>query len=46
MKLFFVLAALAMAASAVNGYSDDDAWKDYKARQNLFSHKLQRLLNQ
>lgn len=40
MKLFFVLAALAMAVSVVNGYSDDDAWKDYKVRQDLFFLKL------
>ncbi|XP_046647113.1 zingipain-2-like isoform X1 [Daphnia pulicaria] len=35
MKLFFVLAALAMAVSVVNGYSDDDAWKDYKKKHKL-----------
>ncbi|XP_046458645.1 ervatamin-B-like [Daphnia pulex] len=35
MKLFFVLAAFAMAVSVVNGYSDDDAWKDYKKKHKL-----------
>jgi hypothetical protein len=40
MKFFFVLAALAMAVSVVNGYSDDDAWKDYKVCQDLFFLKL------
>jgi hypothetical protein len=30
MKLFLVLAAFAMAVSVVKGYSDEDAWRDYK----------------
>jgi hypothetical protein len=33
MKIFFVLAALAMAVSLVKGYSDEDAWRDYQMEQ-------------
>ena len=40
MKLFFVLAALAMAVSLVKGYSDEDAWRDYKVSQEGFSQSI------
>ncbi|EFX87405.1 hypothetical protein DAPPUDRAFT_97062 [Daphnia pulex] len=35
MKLIFALAALAMAVSVVSGYSDEDAWNDFKRKHKL-----------